>query len=213
MTGPAHASAPAPAPAPLTKGERTRAALVQIGAELFGRHGYRATSMADLVAASGLTRGAFYFHFDSKRELARAVIEDKQRAWLQQVAAALDEHASAADQLRALGPAMVRLHEQDPTAWSYARLGHELSQDPELGADARAALRAWLDHLTQLIARGQEEGTIARDVDAAVLAEVLVGAVDGIKQLGDAHDEGSHGPEAFARRLAALQTIVALALL
>ena len=59
------------APAPATaKGAATRAFLLHTSAGVFAERGYAATTMGELIAASRLTKGAFYFHFRSKAELA-----------------------------------------------------------------------------------------------------------------------------------------------
>ena len=76
-------------PAVTPKGAATRAFLLQIAAELFAERGYAETTMAQLIARSGLTKGAFYFHFSSKEQLALAVIEEKQRQWIDSVVQAI----------------------------------------------------------------------------------------------------------------------------
>ncbi|HEY7892564.1 MAG TPA: helix-turn-helix domain-containing protein [Solirubrobacteraceae bacterium] len=43
--------------------------------ELFGERGYEDTSIEDVLAASGVARGALYHHFQSKAELFDAVAE------------------------------------------------------------------------------------------------------------------------------------------
>jgi AcrR family transcriptional regulator len=55
--------------------ETTRAALIAAGRNLFGATGFAATSVEDLAAAAGVTRGALYHHFDSKEDLFAAVFE------------------------------------------------------------------------------------------------------------------------------------------
>src|SRR5438067_2304986 len=48
-------------------------------AAVFGRRGYGLASIAEIAAESGMTKGALYFHFPSKDDLARAVIEEQHR--------------------------------------------------------------------------------------------------------------------------------------
>jgi AcrR family transcriptional regulator len=60
-------------------GEATREALVDAAAELFGTAGYAATSVDEIVAAAGVTKGALYHHFTDKEALFRAVFERVQR--------------------------------------------------------------------------------------------------------------------------------------
>ncbi len=49
--------------------ERTYRAIVDAALLLFEEQGYHATSVAQVVDAAGVTKGAFYHHFDSKEAL------------------------------------------------------------------------------------------------------------------------------------------------
>ncbi|MFF7994654.1 TetR family transcriptional regulator [Kitasatospora xanthocidica] len=46
---------------------------MEAGAGLFDRRGYAGATLGEIAAAAGVTKGALYFHFASKEELARAV--------------------------------------------------------------------------------------------------------------------------------------------
>jgi AcrR family transcriptional regulator len=66
-----------------TQRERTEATtgqLLDAARRLFAADGYNATSLDDVVAAAGVTKGALYHHFRSKRDLFRAVFENEERA-------------------------------------------------------------------------------------------------------------------------------------
>lgn len=54
----------------------TRLALVGAARELFAEEGYHATAAGEIVRRAGLTRGAMYHHFEDKRDLFRAVVEE-----------------------------------------------------------------------------------------------------------------------------------------
>jgi AcrR family transcriptional regulator len=60
--------------------EATTADLLDAARRLFAADGYNATSLEDVVAAAGVTKGALYHHFDSKRDLFRAVFENEEKA-------------------------------------------------------------------------------------------------------------------------------------
>lgn len=49
--------------------ESTRERIIRTAAELFARNGYDATGIADLQAKAEISRGAFYYHIDSKETL------------------------------------------------------------------------------------------------------------------------------------------------
>lgn len=56
------------------RAERTRAALIQAAAKLFGEQGFSGTSVVKIADEAGLTLGAVYFHFRNKSELAREIV-------------------------------------------------------------------------------------------------------------------------------------------
>ena len=51
------------------KRERTLAALVEAGLELFERHGYEATTVAEIARAAGVTEMTFFRYFPAKEHL------------------------------------------------------------------------------------------------------------------------------------------------
>ena len=61
------------------RGEATREALVETARRLFGRQGFNATSLDEIVKEAGVTKGALYHHFSDKEELFKAVAESVRR--------------------------------------------------------------------------------------------------------------------------------------
>jgi AcrR family transcriptional regulator len=57
------------------QGDATRLALISAGRELFGERGYTATSIDDVAARAGVTKGALYHHFGGKASLFQEVYE------------------------------------------------------------------------------------------------------------------------------------------
>jgi AcrR family transcriptional regulator len=70
----------------IAQGDATRAALVREARALFGEHGYGETSIDEVVARAGVTKGAVYHHFDGKEGLFRAVFEQVHREVTDQAA-------------------------------------------------------------------------------------------------------------------------------
>ncbi|HVS99470.1 MAG TPA: TetR/AcrR family transcriptional regulator [Solirubrobacterales bacterium] len=60
------------------KREASRAALVRSAAHSFHERGYAATRVEDIVAGTGYTSGAFYFHFTDKAECFWTVVEHRE---------------------------------------------------------------------------------------------------------------------------------------
>jgi AcrR family transcriptional regulator len=53
-----------------------RERLLESAKILFSQRGYYATSVEDIVASAGLSKGAFYFYFKSKEELFKSLVEE-----------------------------------------------------------------------------------------------------------------------------------------
>ena len=54
----------------MRKGERTRTSILAHAIDLFNTRGYAASSLGDLMRATGLQKGGIYNHFESKEVLA-----------------------------------------------------------------------------------------------------------------------------------------------
>jgi AcrR family transcriptional regulator len=200
--------------APATaKGEATRAHLLRTAGRIFAERGYAAATQSDLIAASGLTKGAFYFHFASKADLALAVLREQKGRWLSQVGQRILAEPTAVEQLRALVPAMLDLHEREPAAWSITRLTRELAADPALATEVAKTPAEWVTLIADIVRRGQAAGDLRSGLEPEQIAAVLVGAFDGIKDLTDVLEPGAQGGPAFAARIRTCQSLVELALL
>src|SRR2546429_9158214 len=97
--------------------EATRAALLDEATRLFAARGYAGTSLEDVAAASQVTRGAVYHHFDGKQALFEAVLDAQETRAIARITAA----ATAADPLDAARQALDAFLDQccDPV---YGRL-------------------------------------------------------------------------------------------
>ncbi|MCX5199795.1 ScbR family autoregulator-binding transcription factor [Streptomyces sp. NBC_00249] len=103
------------------RSERTRRRLVFAGAEMFHRNGYANATLGEIAGAAGVTKGALYFHFASKDELADAV-QQRGCGLLHEAVRGLRE--SGASPLQAL---------IDTTHW----LARTLHEDPAIPASFR----------------------------------------------------------------------------
>ena len=71
--------------------EGTRARLLEAGGALAKKDGFASTGVDGLMAAVGLTSGAFYSHFRSKAELLEAIVESELGRSLDRFAGKTDE--------------------------------------------------------------------------------------------------------------------------
>ena len=58
------------------RSEATRRKIITSAVELFNEIGYPAAGLGDIIERAEMTKGALYYHFDSKESLATAIIEE-----------------------------------------------------------------------------------------------------------------------------------------
>ncbi|MFG1708518.1 TetR/AcrR family transcriptional regulator [Nonomuraea sp. M3C6] len=154
--------------------DRITAVLLDTAEELFAIQGLKKTSLDELVAPAGISKGSFYAFFDSKEELYKEVMVRRAPMLGKVLAAALDRPPSV-DALAALMRGMIEVLTTDPF---YRRL---LTRPDELEAVARRVgpeeiVRVTPHLMTPLLeylARGQADGVIVADAPPEVLLGVL----------------------------------------
>lgn len=70
----------------------TRDALVAAAAQRFEQQGYAGASLAGITRAAGVSKGAFYHHFDDKQALFEAVFVELEQHAVDAVTAAIAAH-------------------------------------------------------------------------------------------------------------------------
>ncbi|HEY7076226.1 MAG TPA: TetR/AcrR family transcriptional regulator [Solirubrobacteraceae bacterium] len=151
--------------------EATRRAVLAAARASFGRKGYAQTSVDEIAAAAGVTKGAVYHHFDGKQALFRAVHAEVEADALARATGAGDPAAPPIDlivtQLNAyLDAALDDEIRRITLIDGPALLGFEW--DPT--AEQQAAHEALRSFIATAIARGQ-----IVDLDPDALAHLIGG--------------------------------------
>jgi len=137
--------------------EETRRRLLESSRTLVKRGGFAATGVDALMAAIGLTSGAFYSHFPSKQALLEAVVQEEIDSTVSMLSAPAG--ANLADLGHALSRYLSTAHALHPEAGCVMpALGAELSRTPE-------AIRAIVE--TGLVKLHASWMAVLRDSDAA----------------------------------------------
>jgi AcrR family transcriptional regulator len=158
----------------------TRRALVQAAGELFAEHGMERTSLDEIAARVGLTKGAIYANFRNKDELIEAVgLEFSQ---VSDTTTLHDPTRAIAERLAALGAEVAEMLPQLATVNVMLHLEYDLylQRHPEQAERERREQHAWLvqeGHKLDEVARVRGEQL---PLDGAQLWALLIGAVRGI---------------------------------
>lgn len=181
--------------------ERTRQILLDSALELFGTQGFHATSMQQIVERAGLTKGAFYHHFESKEDVLERIHDeflDVQAADMERI---LAEHDAPIDQLRET----VKM-----SVLSVARYRAHVAiffQDRRNLTGARAqSVKQRRDVVDRQIAGIVERGLARGDFDPEISERVAVFGIVGMSAWVHQwfRDDGTMSAEQVAEQLARL---------
>jgi AcrR family transcriptional regulator len=164
----------------------TRQAILSAAAEHFARHGYHATSLDRVLADSGGTKGALYFHFASKEALARAVIAEMVQRW-----GTLRVHVSARgldplSTLLALVDEVIARLVDSPIARGGTRLLNDLPMSPD---DACGHYALGESDALALLTQAARAGLLREGIKPATVARQVVALLAGHRQICDALDD------------------------
>lgn len=157
------------------KAQENRARILQNASQLFRQHGVENVSIADVMAACGMTVGGFYKHFASKDALATEVCAASFAQALSTWDGVYDQ-ADAADQPRLATLVQRYIHNRAPQ-----RRCPILAFAPAIatGGAADPTIQAYATGTQALFDKfllGQGEPAAATTADARVLFAAMVGA-------------------------------------
>ncbi|MFI1282588.1 ScbR family autoregulator-binding transcription factor [Streptomyces sp. NPDC020858] len=151
---------------------RTRRAILEAAAVVFEERGYDAAKLTDIVKLAHVTKGALYFHFDSKEDLAQAVIDAQVS-----MHAPFTPQEFKAQEFVDIGMIFSHRLRHDVLMRGSARLTLE-QNGREL--DRAAPYQGWIDLHTALLVEAKERGELFPHVDPSEPARLVVGAFAGL---------------------------------
>lgn len=164
-----------------TKGERTRDHILGEASRLIRRKGIGATSVGEILAASGVHKGSLYFHFQDKEEIGREVIRQEGARFLEFV----DRSLTGATPRSALGNffAAALAHHRGTGFTGGCLFGNTALEtsdaDPGMAALVDEVFVAWIGRIARVIAAGQRAGEFRDDMTAPDLAQQVVATLEG----------------------------------
>jgi AcrR family transcriptional regulator len=161
----------------------TRDTILDAAYQEIHKHGFQAASLSNILAKTGLTKGALYHHFPDKDHLGHAVIEEVIRESLEtMVFAPLRVTNDPLGTLR-----NVVQHKADRATGDTVMLGCPLNNlmqemsplDADFKRRLMEILKTWQDVVTDALRRGQKAGQVRKDVDCRAAALFFVSAYEG----------------------------------
>src|ERR1700754_844842 len=149
---------------------------MKIATDLFWRHGYERTSLADLTTAMGVTPPSFYFAFGSKEGLFKRVLEQYMRTRLSYAEDALSQPtAREVAEQTLLRLAQLYTDPDCPPGCLAVNCSFPYNEDATPLRHELAGLRqARRGRLRERLQRAQESGDLPADCDPGQLADYVM---------------------------------------
>lgn len=162
--------------------DAARSALVEAASELFAERGYHDSSVAEIGARAGVSRGLVNHHFGSKENLLGAVIETHLTEWEMEIVAPAIAGKHGLDALRAIIFAHLELAKRRPghLRLLYRLMSEALDPRNNLGDQFATVHRRWREQGRYWWDEGIAAGEIDPSIDQDANASLIIGAVRGI---------------------------------
>ncbi|MFJ2815954.1 ScbR family autoregulator-binding transcription factor [Streptomyces sp. NPDC091279] len=177
------------------RAEQTRATIITAAADLFDRRGYESTSLSDIVDHAQVTKGALYFHFAAKEDLAHAIMEIQSRT-LRDVVTEMDARGhSSLEALIRITFGIARLSVESPIP----RAGLRLATGPvEVRPPLTHPFNQWRDIAVRRLHGAMKESDIHPDIDVEAVAHALVSWFVGTRVVGRSLEPVARQPRRVA---------------
>ena len=161
----------------------TRETILDAAFQEVHRHGFQAASLANILAKTGLTKGALYHHFPTKDDLGLAVIDEVVRAGLDAMMfAPLRESDTPFDTLLEIVRRKAQRADLENVSLG-CPLNNLMQEMSPLNATFKkrlnAVLATWQAAVADALTRAQKQGTVRRDVDCRAAALFIVSSWEG----------------------------------
>jgi AcrR family transcriptional regulator len=185
----------------LTKGERTRKAILDTAAALATQEGLESISIGRLAEATGMSKSGLFAHFGSKEELQLATVDHASATFVAEVIAPAREAPKGVARVWALCDGMIRYDELPvfPGGCFFAATSFEFNNRPGPVRDRiEEIMGSWLSYLEHAVEQAQDAG----EIDTSVSAREIAFQLDAFAQACNAQFQLFRDPRVFdeARR-------------
>jgi AcrR family transcriptional regulator len=165
--------------------ERTRERLLQAAFREIHRSGFQSAGIDAILAATNVTKGALYYHFDSKETLGYAVVEEivanfTRDRWLRPML----REGQPIDILIGVVRRIPARPQDVRVGCPLLNLAQEMSPlDEQFRKRLERIFLEWQEGIATLLRKGQSQGTVRRDLNPDQTASFLVAMVEGYATL------------------------------
>lgn len=162
-----------------SEGER-RAQILRSARSVFIEKGFVAARVEDVAKRAGLSKGAVYFYFPSKRDLFMALVREEHENTYSFLEKAESDDRDAVVKVLDLGQKYVEYFAGLKTPPKFFLMMCEMAvRDEEIREECQAIHQRFVDSVTRILAQGMAQGRF-RQQDPIAVAQLLKAIIDGL---------------------------------
>lgn len=155
------------------RAERTRNLILDAAAEAFDERGFAGASLSDILSRAGVTKGALYFHFSSKDELARELVEEQWRIELPEVESPTNPIQAVVDLTHSFCYSLCTNLR--------VRASNRLVMESNYERPYPEVYTRWLEMIDQFLKVAHARGDLRHELDPTAVSSFVGGSVVGIQ--------------------------------
>jgi TetR/AcrR family transcriptional repressor of nem operon len=174
----------------MKKSEKTRRLIVEKSASLFNQKGFAGTSMQDIMAATGLTKGGIYGNFKKEGGDKKGVKEEIALAAFQFAVEVVNEEVrkrtfvieNSIDKLKAVVYFYKERIMNPPVEGGCPLLNTSIDADatnPALQKRVLKSMEYWQYRIIKTLEKGKKEGEVKKEINSEDFATLFIGTLEG----------------------------------
>ncbi len=182
----------------MSKGDETKAMIIQEAAALFNQQGYAGSSISDIMRVTGLKKGGIYNHFQSKDDLALQAFDYAISQIQKRYRQAWTSKQQSIERLNAIID-VFRIYIDNPEhpiiKGGCPLLNTAIESDdahPALRERTQKAMNSWRELFRRIIEKGVRKGEIHPNIDADEIASILISTLEGSVMMSKLYSDSIH---------------------
>lgn len=161
--------------------EQTKKRVANAAKALFVQKGFKATSIDDIVQATGSSAGNIYYHFKSKEGLFLYLIDEWDREWEQKWQAREHLYPTAAEKLYGMAEQLVRDNLNHPLTKAADEFFNQSEKPGDIEERIAEMMAGYVKFNRKLLQQGVDSGEFG-PIDVDRLAVLLDSLIIGVSQ-------------------------------
>lgn len=194
------------------KSERTKRTITEMVAPVFNKKGYAATTLSDMIAITGLSKGSIYGNFKDKDEVALSAFEYNADFVNKNLKSQIKLAGTYLEKLLAYPATFRKIYKAVLCNGGCPILNTSVDADDlneKLHEAVLQRIRLWESTIIDFIEKGVQQGELKADADAAKIAKISIALIEGGYAMAKVTGEESyvlHAIEEMERVILSLRT-------